>query len=113
MKKTVEEKIDELKGKGFSDYDDVAKEWREALGRIEFDKAYANLKNTKDVIALANQRIRNVEERLKTERKISTEDREYLLGVRDTLSALADWLDPKDYDARRRSIEAEVDRNLA
>lgn len=111
--KTHLEKIEALEKEDFAeDAKFILKGWRESLNQIEVDKAFANLKNTKEIIKAANSRIEGVEKKLLSERKLSLEDREYLLGIKDTLSTLVYWFDPKDYDARKKSIEAEIDKNF-
>jgi hypothetical protein len=36
------------------------------------------------------------------------ENREYLLGVKDTLRTLIYWFNPNDYDERERKVEEEI-----
>ena len=111
--KTYTEKIDALEKEDFAeDAKFILKGWRDTLNQIEVDKAFANLKNTKEIIKAAKSRVEGVNKKLLSERKISLEDREYLLGIKDTLETLIYWFDPKDYDARQKSIEAEIDKNF-
>lgn len=110
--KTPEEKIKEVGKLGFSDFDEVSKEWQKALGQIEVDKAYSELKNTKDIISAAKSRIDSINFKLTEERNMSTNDREYLLGVKDTLNTLIYWFNPQDYDSRRKAIEDDIDKNM-
>jgi hypothetical protein len=108
MRKEIAEKIKQLEGQNYADFNEVVKEWNDALDRIEIDKAFAKLKNTKDIISACNDRILVIDKKLSEERHMTVEDREYLLGVKDTLKTFVYWFDPKDYDERQRSIEDEI-----
>ena len=113
MDKTTKEKLDMLENSGYADDSkEIITAWRKALNEIEIDKVYAGLKNTKDIIKAANDRIASIDKKLTEERKMSVEDREYLLGIKDSMKTLVFWLDPGDYDNRQRSIEAEIDLNV-
>ena len=112
MKKGIEKKLVKLE-KEYSDEDSVSiiHGWRDSLNQIEFDKAYANLKNTKELIEAARNRVLAVDAQLLERRKMSAEDREYLLGIKDSMKTLVFWLDPKDYDSREKAITAEIERS--
>ena len=112
MKKGIEKKLVKLE-KEYSGEDNksVIKEWRDSLNEIEFDRAYANLKNTKELIKSANDRIEMVNMELLERRNLKSEDREYLLGIKDSMKTLVFWLDPKDYDSREKAITAEIERS--
>lgn len=113
MKKTAIEKLNVLESQDFAeDAKLILKDWRDSLNRIEVELAYSKLTITKEIIKAGKSRLASVDQKLLSERKLSLEDREYLLGVKDTLSTLIYWFDPKDYDQRKKSIEAEIDRNL-
>jgi len=111
MRKDLQEKVKEMEGRGYIDFSDVLKDWQASLDKIEIDKAYSKLQNTKDIIKAANDRINAIDKKLLEERHISQEDREYLLGVKDTLRTLIYWFDPKDYVDRQRSVESEIEES--
>lgn len=112
MKKAIEKKLVKLE-REYSDEDSVSilKGWRDSLNQIEFDKAYSNLKNTKEILKAAQDRISAVDRQLLERRKLSSDEREYLLGIKDSMKTLAYWLDPKDYDSREKAITAEIERS--
>jgi GH24 family phage-related lysozyme (muramidase) len=111
--KNVYKKLDILENQDYApDARDILKSWREALNTIEVDKAYAKLKNTRDIINASNSRVAAIDKKLLEERKMTIEDREYVLGVKDALRTLVYWLDAGDYDNRAKSIEVEIDKNL-
>lgn len=113
MDKNAFQKLDELEQDSYSqDARDILKSWREALNQIEIDKAFATLKNTKDIMAAAQDRVATVEKKLLEERKMSSEDREYLLGVKDSMKTLLYWFDAGGYESRQKAIEAAIDENI-
>ena len=113
MQKSPQQKIKELQSQDYAeDAKAILNDWIDALNQIEVDKAFANLKNTREIIKAAQSRVASIDQKLLSERKLTTDDREYLLGAKDTLSTFIFWFDPKDYDNRRRSIEREIDANI-
>jgi len=110
--KKISEKIEELKTHGFVDYEEVVKEWQDILNGIEIDRTYSTLKNTKEIIKACQDRVMAIDKKLLEERRMNIEDREYLLGVKDTLRTLVYWFNPNNYEERERSIEAEIDAKL-
>ena len=111
MKKATEKKLARLEGE-YPDEDSqsVIRGWRDSLNAIEFDKAYSNLKNTRELLAAVSSRVVSIDKSLLERRKLSVEDREYLLGVKDAMTTISYWLDPKDYGSREAAIESEMSR---
>jgi hypothetical protein len=108
MRKELLEKVKEIGDRGYSDFQEVSKEWQNALDQIEIDKSFANLKNTKDIINAAKTRIEAIDKKLIEERHLNQEDREYLLGVKDALRTIIYWFNPNDYDEREKKVEEEI-----
>ena len=113
MAKTSLDKLAQLESQDFAeDSKEILKSWRDELNRIEVDKAFASLKNTKEIIKSCDSRVFAINGKLLSERHLSVEDREYLLGAKDALMTLIFWLNPKNFENRKKSIEADIDANI-